>query len=109
IGRGDRASFCVLLYQNPLSDIAKKRLSVMRESQDGFLIAETDLHLRGAGDVLGVRQSGVMQLRVADLMRDHVLLPMVQKVSQQLMQDHTYVVDTLTQRWIGSRIHYLNA
>ena len=50
-----------------------------------------------------------MQLRVADLMRDHVLLPMVQKVSQQLMQDHTYVVDTLTQRWIGSRIHYLNA
>lgn len=109
IGRGSDASFCVLLYQNPLSSLAKKRLSVMRETQDGFVIAEQDLQMRGPGDVLGARQSGLMQLRVADLMRDQHLLPAVQIVSQELAQHYPDIISLLAQRWIGSEIKYLQA
>ena len=109
VGRGDNASFCVLLYQHPLSDIAKKRLTVMRETQDGFLIAEEDLQMRGPGDVLGSRQSGLMQLRVADLIRDQHLLPVVQTVSQLLVKNYPQTVVQLTQRWVGSDIKYIHA
>ncbi|OGT46853.1 MAG: ATP-dependent DNA helicase RecG [Gammaproteobacteria bacterium RIFCSPHIGHO2_12_FULL_38_11] len=109
VGRGSQASFCVLLYQPPLSDIAKKRLSLMRETQDGFVIAEQDLKMRGPGDVLGARQSGLMQLRIADLMRDQHLLSIVQTVSQQLISDHPAVVPLLMQRWIAAEIKYLHA
>ena len=109
VGRGDEASFCVLLYQHPLSDVAKKRLSVMKETQDGFVIAEEDLQMRGPGDVLGVRQSGLMQLRVADLMRDQHLLPLVQSASQQIVKDYPHIVPLLTKRWIGGQSKYMNA
>jgi ATP-dependent DNA helicase RecG len=109
VGRGSDASFCVLLYQYPLSDIAKKRLVVMRETQDGFVIAEEDLQMRGPGDVLGARQSGLMQLRVADLMRDQHLLPSVQKVSQLLVNAYPQSVSLLTQRWVGAEIKYMHA
>jgi len=109
IGRGSAESFCVLLYQHPLSDIAKKRLTVMRETQDGFLIAEEDLQLRGPGDVLGARQSGLMQLRVADLMRDQHLLPMVQRASEGLIKEYPDLVALLMRRWIGAEIKYMHA
>jgi ATP-dependent DNA helicase RecG len=106
VGRGTDASFCVLLYQHPLSDIAKKRLMLMRETQDGFLMAEADLQMRGPGDVLGVRQSGLLSLRVAHLARDHYLLPMAQAVSDRMMQDNAPTVDLLMQRWIESDTKY---
>ena len=109
VGRGKDASFCVLLYQHPLSDLAKQRLSVMRESQDGFWIAEQDLKLRGPGDVLGVRQSGLMQLRVADLARDEALLPTVQLMAQTLAEEHPAIAELLTARWIGSAERFLQA
>ncbi|MCX7125778.1 MAG: ATP-dependent DNA helicase RecG [Gammaproteobacteria bacterium] len=109
VGRGVDASFCVLLYQHPLSDIAKKRLSLMRETQDGFLIAEQDLQMRGPGDVLGARQSGLMQLRVADLIRDQHLLSMVQTVSVQLIHEYPHLVPLLMARWIGAELKYLSA
>lgn len=109
VGRGIDPSFCVLLYQHPLSEIAKKRLAVMRETQDGFAIAEQDLQMRGPGDVLGARQSGLMQLRVADLIRDQHLLPTVQIVSQELAKNYPDVVPLLAARWIGAQIKYLRA
>ncbi|MCX7121343.1 MAG: ATP-dependent DNA helicase RecG [Gammaproteobacteria bacterium] len=109
VGRGSEASFCVLLYQHPLSDIAKKRLSLMRETQDGFVIAEQDLQMRGPGDVLGARQSGLMQLRIADLMRDQHLLSIAQALSQQLISHHLISVPLLIQRWIAAEIKYLHA
>ncbi|PIZ03582.1 MAG: ATP-dependent DNA helicase RecG [Gammaproteobacteria bacterium CG_4_10_14_0_8_um_filter_38_16] len=109
VGRGETASFCVLLYQHPLSETARKRLAVMRETQDGFLIAERDLQIRGPGDVLGTRQSGLMQLRVADLIRDQALLPMVQKISEQLIENHPLLIEALLKRWLGSQIYYMHA
>ena len=108
VGRGENASFCVLLYQYPLSDIAKQRLSLMRETQDGFVIAEQDLKMRGPGDVLGVRQSGLMQFRVADLMRDQHLLSTVQAVSAELLKDHPNCVSHLIRRWLGNEVKYLH-
>ena len=107
VGRGEMASFCVLLYQHPLSDIAKQRLSVMRETQDGFVIAERDLQIRGPGDVLGVRQSGLMQLRVADLIRDQHLLSVVQTVGQQLIVNHPELIAKIAARWVGAQAQYL--
>lgn len=109
VGRGEDASFCVLLYQHPLSEIAKQRLTVMRETQDGFVIADEDLKMRGPGDVLGVRQSGLMQLRVADLIRDQHLLPVVKAVSQELMRDNPVIISKIAARWIGQSVQYLRA
>lgn len=109
VGRGVDASYCVLLYQHPLSQLARERLSVMRESQDGFYIAEKDLQLRGPGDVLGVRQSGLMQFRVADLLRDEALLPIVQKITHALLENHSDLAVSFTTRWIGIAEKYLHA
>ncbi len=75
IGRGERASTCLLLYQSPLGETAKARLAILRETEDGFRIAEEDLRLRGAGEVLGTRQSGLPQFRLADLALHGDLLP----------------------------------
>ncbi len=109
VGRGADASFCVLLFQSPLSITAKKRLSLMRETQDGFEIAKQDLAMRGAGEILGTRQSGLLQMRVADIERDQDLLPMVQEASRLLLIEAPQVVNLLMQRWIGAQIKYFNA
>jgi ATP-dependent DNA helicase RecG len=101
VGRGHLDSFCVLLYQAPLSELAKERLAVMRETNDGFVIAERDLTLRGPGEILGTRQTGVMQMRIADLQRDNKLLPHVQQAAAMMQQQHPALIQSLIQRWIG--------
>lgn len=106
VGRGAMASFCVLLYQQPLSPLAKERLSVMRESTDGFYIAQRDLELRGPGEVLGTRQTGDLSFRVADLLRDRELLPKVQLSAESIMRDHPALIEPLITRWLGQKNNY---
>jgi ATP-dependent DNA helicase RecG len=103
VGRGTIASHCVLMYQAPLSQLGKERLAVMRETTDGFKIAQRDLELRGPGEVLGTRQTGEVSLRIADLIRDSELLPAVQQAASVLQQDHPHVVPLLIQRWLGNK------
>ncbi len=106
IGRGSHESHCVLLYQKPLSLLAKQRLSVLRETHDGFLIAQKDLELRGPGELLGVRQSGLLQWRVADWARDHYLLPRVQQAAALVVHKYPDIIDPLLQRWLKRHAEY---
>jgi len=108
VGRGSETSSCVLLYKSPLSGIARKRLGVLRDTNDGFIVAQKDLELRGPGEVLGKRQTGLMQMRVADLMRDATLLPQVQEIAEILLKDYPEAVPAITQRWIGEASEYGN-
>ncbi|HXD84460.1 MAG TPA: ATP-dependent DNA helicase RecG, partial [Rudaea sp.] len=101
VGRGRVESSCVLLYQMPLSGMARQRLDVLRETGDGFRIAEKDLELRGPGELLGTRQTGQMSLRIADLARDTQLLPAVQRAGAALLGQHPALADKLIARWIG--------
>jgi ATP-dependent DNA helicase RecG len=109
VGRGAVASHCVLMYHPPLSGQARERLGVLRDSTDGFLIARKDLELRGAGEVLGTRQTGEMQFRIADVVRDQGLLPAVQQAARELSTSPPEVVAPLVRRWIGERADYINA
>ena len=106
VGRGSEASSCVLLYRAPLSALARERLKVIRETGDGFEIARRDLELRGPGELLGTRQTGLAQLRVADLMRDAELLPRVQACAERLLGGDGAQVTALTARWIGPGERY---
>jgi ATP-dependent DNA helicase RecG len=101
VGRGSKSSFCVLLYQIPLSILARERLAVLRDYTDGFIIAEKDLELRGPGEVLGTKQTGLVQLRIADLARDQDQLPHVQKAAQWLLRDHPERAPLIVKRWLG--------
>ena len=101
VGRGAAKSHCVLLYKAPLSFVSKQRIQVMRDSQDGFYIAEQDLQIRGPGELLGTRQTGLQMLRVADLQRDGDLLPQVRDMAQQIWRQHPQAVEPLIQRWLG--------
>ena len=109
VGRGSAASSCVLLYQSPLSLLAKQRLDTMRSTSDGFVIAEKDLELRGPGELLGTRQTGVASFRVADLVRDAALLPQVRDLADRLLADSPEVADRLVDRWIGGAARYASA
>lgn len=100
VGRGSIQSFCVLLYQ-ALSVQAKARLAIMRETNNGFIIAQRDLEIRGPGEVLGTRQTGMMQMRIADLIRDNHLLPQVQAIAETILQDYPEIVAPLIQRWVA--------
>lgn len=100
VGRGSTASHCVLLYHAPLSHIGRQRLAIMRDTTDGFVIAERDLELRGPGEMLGTRQTGLLQFKVADLMRDSHLLPAVRDAALQLLQEHPQHVSPLLERWL---------
>src|SRR6185369_15552157 len=93
VGRGRVESFCVLLYQAPLSQLGKARLQVLRDSNNGFVIAEKDLELRGPGEVLGTRQTGLLQMRIADLQRDAALLPAVTEYGRQLFEHYPELVE----------------
>ncbi len=100
VGRGSAVSHCVLLYHPPLSQIGRERLGIMRETNDGFVIAEKDLELRGPGEMLGTRQTGLLQFKVADLMRDADLLPAVRDAAQALLARWPDHVSPLLDRWL---------
>src|SRR5690606_2717847 len=109
VGRGSEASSCVLLYRAPLSRTARERLATMRETGDGFVIAEKDLELRGPGELLGTRQTGLAAFRVADLARDAGMLPLVHELGEGLLQDHPAVAAGLVARWVGGAARYASA
>ena len=109
VGRGAVASSCVLLYQPPLSGLAKQRLETLRETNDGFAIAEKDLRLRGPGELLGTRQTGEMGFRVADIVRDASLMPAVQRVGTAMLRAHPALARRLTERWIGAAARFAEA
>jgi len=106
VGRGQQASNCVLLYKPPLSQLARERLTVLRATNDGFEVAQKDLELRGPGEVLGTRQTGVQELRVADLVRDAGLLPTVIEVSDRILADAPEHVEPLIRRWVRGFAEY---
>jgi ATP-dependent DNA helicase RecG len=109
IGRGSTESHCVLMYHSPISENARERLSIMRETNDGFVIAQKDLELRGPGEVLGTRQTGEMQFRIADVMRDQPMLPQVQHAAEQILERYPDSVEPLMRRWIADRERYIHA
>ena len=106
VGRGTAESHCVLMYHGPLSNNAKERLSILRQTSDGFLIAQKDLEMRGPGEVLGTRQTGDMQLRIADLVRDQGLLDEVREAAGMMLEQHPAEADLLINRWLGRRADY---
>jgi ATP-dependent DNA helicase RecG len=107
VGRGVRESYCILLVKNSLSESARQRLEIIRSTQDGFTIAEKDLEIRGAGEVLGTRQTGEMSFKIADLMRDQKWFPQVEELARLMQQpEYAEVRSALLQNWIGKRQDY---
>ncbi len=107
VGRGAEASACVLLYGQPLSRLARERIDTMRRTNDGFEVAQRDLELRGPGEVLGTRQTGLMQMRIADLIRDADLAADVQELARELLARDATTAERLIERWIGSAAQYV--
>ena len=109
VGRGSAESFCVLLYQKPLSENAKARIDIMRETNDGFKIAETDLKLRGPGEVLGTRQTGQLQFRLADIERDQDLIDDASQFAKELLSKDSALAQRIVKRWINQAEYYSQA
>ncbi len=101
VGRGVKQSSCVLMYQPPLSEQGKQRLAILRETNDGFKVAEKDLEIRGPGEVLGTRQTGLMQMRIADMVRDEHWFDEVRKTATFIIENHPQAVKPLVRRWLG--------
>jgi len=106
VGRGNDDSYCLLMYQAPLSDTARHRLGVLRDSNDGFVIAEKDLELRGPGEVMGTRQTGQMHFKIADLVRDAELLDTVQQIGDRFLTQSPQAIQPLCDRWLGASTEY---
>lgn len=109
VGRGSVESHCVLMYQSPLSKTASKRLAVLRDSSDGFYIAQQDLEIRGPGELLGTKQTGLADLRIADLVRDAGLIPQVQNIANHLWQHYPSHAQAIINRWLGHKERYGHA
>lgn len=109
VGRGSTASHCVLMYKPPLGKISQKRLAVLRDSQDGFVIAEKDLEIRGPGEVLGTKQTGIAEFKIANLMRDRKMIPLVQNYAKQLIAKYPNIADKLIKRWLNEKTVYSQA
>jgi ATP-dependent DNA helicase RecG len=107
VGRGAAQSACVLLYQQPLSQTARQRLKIIYENTDGFEIARADLHLRGPGEFLGVRQSGVPMLKIADLERDADLLEAARACADELLRSSPGIAEAHLRRWLGHAEEYV--
>ena len=108
VGRGTKQSVCVLMYQPPLSQLGKQRLAILRESNDGFKVAEKDLELRGPGEVLGTRQTGLMQMRIADIVRDESWFAEVKATALYIIKQHPEAVGPLVRRWLGKANRFAN-
>ncbi|AEG00087.1 ATP-dependent DNA helicase RecG [Methylomonas methanica] len=108
VGRGNLESYCLLLYQSPLSETGRQRLGILRESNDGFVIAEKDLELRGPGEIIGNRQTGQIQFKIADLGRDRELLDDVQTAAQRICREHPEAINPLIKRWTGGSLQNLD-
>ncbi len=106
VGRGTTESYCLLLYQSPLSENARQRLGILRDSQDGFVIAEKDLQLRGPGEVLGTRQTGQINFKIADLVNDAELLDNIPTIADFLLKQRPDVITPIIERWLGRSIEY---
>ncbi|EGY28351.1 ATP-dependent DNA helicase [Candidatus Regiella insecticola 5.15] len=109
VGRGSTVSHCVLLYKTPLTKAVQMRLQVLRESNDGFVIAQRDLEMRGPGELLGTRQTGGTEFKVADLLRDQDILPEVQRIARHLHQKYPEQAAALIERWLPEKRRYTNA
>ena len=109
VGRGAVASHCVLLYKAPLSKTAQKRLQVLRDSNDGFVIAQKDLEIRGPGELLGTRQTGNAEFKVADLLRDRAMIPEVQRLARHIHERYPEQAAALIERWMPETERYSNA
>jgi ATP-dependent DNA helicase RecG len=109
VGRGTRQSDCILLYHAPLSELARQRLAIIRETSDGFAIAERDLALRGPGELLGTRQAGALEMKVADLARDADLLEEAVRIAERLLRDHPGQAQRIVNRWLANALHYVEA
>ena len=109
VGRGRVASHCVLLYHSPLSKTAQKRLGVLRESNDGFVIAQRDLEIRGPGELLGTKQTGMADFKIADLVRDQRLIPEVQRIARYIHHNYPNSAAAIIDRWLGERDVYSKA
>lgn len=108
VGRGSEKSHCVLLYQSPLSYTSRQRIQIMRDTTDGFVIAEKDLELRGPGDWLGTRQTGALQLRIADLVRDRDWVPQIKPIAESILSSYPDRAQAMVDRWVGVRVMYAN-
>ncbi|WP_412972625.1 ATP-dependent DNA helicase RecG [Glaciecola sp. MF2-115] len=109
VGRGSVESHCVLMYSGPLSKTASKRLGVLRESSDGFYIAEKDLEIRGPGEMLGTKQTGIADLKIADLIRDAALVPEIKNMAEYVWREYPSNSQALINRWLAYKEEYGNA
>lgn len=106
VGRGASQSHCVMLYKQPLGKLARNRLAVLRQTNDGFLVAQRDLELRGPGELLGTKQTGLPEYRIANLLRDAELMPIVQKNAELILGQHPSAGKTIIRRWLGDAHQY---
>ncbi|MCW8831565.1 MAG: ATP-dependent DNA helicase RecG, partial [Gammaproteobacteria bacterium] len=106
VGRGEKQSACVLMYAAPLSERAKQRLSILRENDSGFVIAQKDLEMRGAGEVLGTRQTGIVGMRIADVLRDEYMLEDVKLAALEIQKNYPERITHLINRWLGKSEQY---
>ncbi len=106
VGRSGTQSHCVMLYKPPLGNLARSRLAVLRDTNDGFLVAQRDLELRGPGELLGTRQTGLPQYRIADLVRDADLMPRIQLAAESIRRSQAAVGDEIVRRWLGDAGRY---
>ncbi len=108
VGRGSQSSVCVLMHGSPLSKNGKSRLMTLRKTNDGFEVARKDLALRGPGEVLGTRQTGLAEMKIADIIKDQHLIPKVNEIAQQLLNDYPQSIEPIINRWIGKKTDYQN-
>jgi ATP-dependent DNA helicase RecG len=106
VGRGAKQSHCVLVYKPPLGQLARERLAVLRNSNDGFVVAQRDLELRGPGELLGTRQTGLPDYRIADLARDAKLMPQVQIAAESMQRNAPDKAAAIVRRWLGDAGRY---
>ena len=106
VGRGAQQSHCVMLYRQPLGQLARNRLAVLRDTNDGFLVAQRDLELRGPGELLGTRQTGLPDYRIADLVRDAELMPKIQASAEILQRENPQAGQAIIRRWLGDAYQY---